>query len=187
MKRTLCILLTLILVALCIPAVNAQTTGDKISPELRALIDANPDGGKENGVVVEVFHHNENYPTDGISEETAAIVQDNPKFPLTDEEKLAVENNLKAHAELIAQIGELTHMEPDGFAIGRCFIGLPYDAIDKVAALEATLAQTIANGGIISEVDIVDTVEAAPAAFDNWQAIEELDFSMNDRDRDREE
>ena len=136
MKRTLCILLTLILVALCIPAVNAQTTGDKISPELRALIDANPDGGKENGVVVEVFHHNENYPTDGISEETAAIVQDNPKFPLTDEEKLAVENNLKAHAELIAQIGELTHMEPDGFAIGRCFIGLPYDAIDKVAALE---------------------------------------------------
>ena len=136
MKRTLCILLTLILAALCIPAVHAQTTEDKISPELRALIDAHPEGGIENGVVVEIFHHNPSYPTDGISEETASVIQDNPKHSLTDAEKLAVENNLKAHAELIGQIAELTYMEPDGFSIGRCYIGLPYDAIEQVAALE---------------------------------------------------
>ena len=136
MKRNICILLTVIMIILCIPTVDAGTTQDKISPELRALLAEHPETGIENGVVVEIFHHNPNYPTEGISEEVAAIVQDNPKHQLTEVEKLAVENNLKAHAELVEQIGELTYMEPDGFTIGRCYIGLPYESIEAVAALE---------------------------------------------------
>ena len=136
MKKSLCILLTIVLIALSIPAVGADTAQDKISPELRALLAQHPETGIENGVVVEIFHHNPNYPTDGISEELAELIQDNPKHPITDAERQAYENNLKAQAELIGKIGEITHMEPDGFSLGRFYIGLPYESIEKVAELE---------------------------------------------------
>lgn len=136
MKKTLCILLTLILVVLSIPAAAADTAQDKISPELRDLLAQHPETGIENGVVVEIFHHNPNYPTGGITDELADIVKDNPKHSLTDAERLAYENNLKAQAELIGKIGKITYMEPDGFSLGRFYIGLPYESIEKVATLE---------------------------------------------------
>ena len=48
---------------------------------------------------------------------------------------------------------------------------------EKVAALEQTIAQLIANGAIISEPDI--TVEADDE--DEWLDIDELDFSMKEK------
>ena len=118
MKKSLCILLTIVLIALSIPAVGADTAQDKISPELRALLAQHPETGIENGVVVEIFHHNPNYPTEGLPEQEA------------------VQNNLNAQWELIEKIKEITYMEPDGFSIGRFYIGLPYESIIKVAELE---------------------------------------------------
>ena len=118
MKRTLCILLTLIMVALCIPAVHAQTTEDKISPELRALIDAHPEGGIENGVVVQIYHHNPNYPTEGVSEQEAVL------------------NNLKAQAELSGMLSDIGYWESGNFSVGWEMVGLPFESIEKVAALE---------------------------------------------------
>lgn len=118
MKRTLCILLTLILVALCIPAVNAKTTEDKISPELRALIDANPGGGVKNGLVVQIYHHNPKYPIEGVSEQEA------------------VQNDLKAQAELSGQLSDIGYWESGNFSVGWRMVGLPYENIEKVAALE---------------------------------------------------
>lgn len=133
MKKVISVLLSVIMILLCVcPAANAQTADDKISPEVRALIDSNTGGG----VVVEIYHHNPNYPTDGISEEVASIVGNNPKHQLTEAEKIAIENNMKAQAELIEQIGEITYMEPDGFTVGRFYIGLPYESIEKVAKLD---------------------------------------------------
>ena len=118
MKRTLSIILTLILVALCIPAVNAQTTGDKISPALRVLIEAHPEGGIENGVVGQVYHHNPNYPTEGVSEQEA------------------VQNNLKAQAELSGMLSDIGYWESGNFSVGWEMVGLPYENIEKVAALD---------------------------------------------------
>lgn len=114
MKKSLCILLAFVLLTLCATPMALAADTDKISPALRALIEENTEGG----VVVEIFHHNADYPTDGVSEQEA------------------VQNNLQAHKELLAQIEEITYMEADGFSIGRFYIGLPYESIEKVAALE---------------------------------------------------
>ncbi len=115
MKRIIAIVLTLILMISCLTvSVSAEQEADKISPAVRALIAENSDGG----VVVEIFHHNADYPTEGVSEQEA------------------IQNNLKAHKELLAQIGAITYMEADGFRVGRFYIGLPYESIEKVAALE---------------------------------------------------
>ncbi len=114
MKKSLCILLVFVLLALCVTPTAFAADADKISPALRALIAENSDGG----VVVEIFHHNADYPTEGVSEQEA------------------IQNNLKAHKELLAQIGAITYMEADGFSVGRFYIGLPYESIEKVAALE---------------------------------------------------
>lgn len=114
MKKSLCILLAFVLLTLCATPMALAADTDKISPALRALIEENTEGG----VVVEIFHHNADYPTDGVSEQEA------------------VQNNLQAHKELLAQIEEITYMEADGFSIGRFYIGLPYEFIEKVAALE---------------------------------------------------
>lgn len=119
MKRTVCILLTLVLIALCIPAVTAvESTQDKISPQLRALIDAHPEGGIENGVVVQLYHHNPNYPTEGVSEQEAVL------------------NNLKAQAELSGMLSDIGYWESGNFSVGWEMVGLPYENIEKVAALE---------------------------------------------------
>lgn len=114
MKKSLCILLAFVLLTLCATPMALAADTDKISPALRALIEENTEGG----VVVEIFHHNADYPTDGVSEQEA------------------VHNNLKAHKELLAQIEEITYMEADGFSIGRFYIGLPYSSIEAVAELE---------------------------------------------------
>ncbi len=114
MKKSLCILLVFVLLALCVTPTAFAADADKISPALRALIAENSDGG----VVVEIFHHNADYPTEGVSEQEA------------------IQNNLKAHKELLAQIEAITYMEADGFSVGRFYIGLPYESIEKVAALE---------------------------------------------------
>ena len=117
MKRLLSCLLVMVMLSGCLGVTAfADGTGEKISPAVRALIDANTDGG----VVVEIFFHHPEYPIDDVGQDTAAVV----------------ENNQKAHALLIEQIGEITYMEPDGFSIGRCYIGLPYASIEAVAALE---------------------------------------------------
>ena len=114
MKKCLCIMIAIIMLALCVTPTTFAADTDKISPALRALIEKNSEGG----VVVEIFHHNDEYPTEGVSDQEA------------------IQNNLAAHRELLAQIEEITYMEADGFSIGRFFIGLPYESIEKVAALE---------------------------------------------------
>ena len=133
MKKSISVILILVLLLMsAVPVAQAQTDSGKISPELSALIDANPEGG----AVVEIFHHDPAYPTDGVTQEVAYYAQDHPKYSLTEAERIAVENNQKAHAALIAKIGEISYMEPDGFSIGRCYVGLPYSSIEAVAALD---------------------------------------------------
>ena len=118
MKRTLCVLLTLILIVLCIPIANAQTADDKISPELRELIAANPGDGIENGVAVQIYHHNPKYPIEGVSEQEAVM------------------NDLKAQAELSGRLSDIGYWESGNFSVGWRIVGLPYENIEKVAALE---------------------------------------------------
>ena len=114
MKKTISILIAFVMLVLCVTPTAFAADTDKIAPEVRALIAENPDGG----MVVEIFHHNADYPTEGVSEQEA------------------IRNNLKAHRELLAQIEAITYMEADGFGIGRFYIGLPYESIEKVAALD---------------------------------------------------
>ena len=114
MKKTISVLIAFVMLVLCVTPTAFAADTDKIAPEVRALIAENPDGG----MVVEIFHHNADYPTEGVSEQEA------------------IRNNLKAHRELLAQIEAITYMEADGFGIGRFYIGLPYESIEKVAALD---------------------------------------------------
>lgn len=117
MKRSISILLVVILAVSCLTlTVGAEPAGDKISPAVRALIAENPG----DGAVVEISYHNDNYPTEGVSEQ-----------------KL-VENTLAARRELREQIGAITYCEPSKliFYNGTILVGLPYSAIESVAALE---------------------------------------------------
>lgn len=117
MKKLISVLLVVILTASCMTlSVAAEAENAKISPAVRALIAENAGGG----MVVEITYHNENYPTEGLSQEEA------------------VANTLAAQRELREQIKEITYCEPGDqiFYNGTMLIGLPYGSIVAVAALE---------------------------------------------------
>ena len=114
MKKVLSIWLSVILILTAVtPMIPAQTVDEKIAPEVRAMIDSHTEGG----VVVEISHHNPDYPTEGVSETEA------------------VTNNLAAQRELLAQIEAVSYFEVGTFSVGRINVGLPYASIETVAAL----------------------------------------------------
>lgn len=115
MKKMICVLLTLLIAASCLTiTVNADVISDKIDSAVLEWI-ANAD---DDGMVVEIRHHNPDYPTDGVSEQEA------------------VQNDLKAQHALFKQIEAISYFEIGTFSVGKMNIGLPYEAIEKVAALD---------------------------------------------------
>lgn len=115
MKKILATLLTVILTVSCLTvSVGATADDDKIAPAVLQKIASATD----DGMVVEIRHHNPNYPTEGVSEQDA------------------VQNDLKAQSALFKEIEAFSRYEVGTFSIGRVNIGLPYSAIEKVAALD---------------------------------------------------
>ncbi len=70
------------------------------------------------GAVFVVTHHNPKYPTDGVSEQERN------------------DNHVLATGELCEKITSLTYAEILMFDINTLYVGLPYDAVDKVAELD---------------------------------------------------
>ena len=70
------------------------------------------------GGIVIITHHNPQYPTEGV----------------TDDQKIA--NNLLATSLLCEQIEKTTYAEILWFDINKLYVGLPYSAVEKVAALD---------------------------------------------------
>ena len=104
----------IIIIALSCLSVTASADNSKISPELIKLIGENTEGG----MVVTIRHHDPAYPTDGLSDEQA------------------VQNDLAAQRELLDKISAITYYEVGRFSIGQVDVGLPYSAIEAVAAID---------------------------------------------------
>lgn len=120
MKRVVSLVLILSLAVTCLTAaVSAQTADEKISAELQRLIAEHPDGGIEDGVVVEIHFHNAEYLTGDAS----GIIQ------YTDAR--SAEDAMKA------QIAEISYYETVNVwrGAGKVLVGLPYTSIEKVAQL----------------------------------------------------
>ena len=115
MKKLISVLLIMILLASCLTITVSAEPADKIDPVVRAQIDANTEGG----MVVRIRYHNDNYPTEGLSDE---------EF---------VNNTLAAQRELRQSIEAITYCEPGNLIHydGTMDIGLPYSSIEAVAAL----------------------------------------------------
>lgn len=115
MKKIISLLLSVIMaVSFLTLTVGATDIADKIDPSVREKI-GNVSFG---GMVVAIRHHNPKYPTEGVSEQDA-VYQD-----------------MAAQQELLRQIGEFSRYEVGTFSVGVINIGLPYESIEKVAALE---------------------------------------------------
>ncbi len=126
MKKAIAVLLTLLITLSCLTlAVSATAVTEKIDPAVFEHI-ANAD---DDGMVVEIHHHNDAYPTEGVSEQEA------------------VENDRKAQHELFEQLREIGYFEIGAFSIGKINIGLPYESIEKVAALPNVDSVTMPEEG----------------------------------------
>ncbi len=74
------------------------------------------------GAVFKVTHYNPKYPTDGVAE---------------DEKN---QNNIMATGELCKAIENITYAEILMFDINTLYVGLPYDAVSKVKALDTVVS-----------------------------------------------
>lgn len=155
-------LLAMVLVLAFVLSISAVSAG--------ALADIPDVPVDREGAVFELTHRNPLYPTDGVPEDAA------------------VANNLEATSALYKEIQKITYAEIQWFELNKLYVGLPYSAVDAVAALDtveevklfdentpsqtkpedkpdAALREAIAAGEPDTQYNIVVTLSYTPAVY----------------------